>query len=464
MAVADNLLSRRRIAMMLLLAYGGLFLKMYSGGSAPEMTNAAREVNGVHLLDGSMIEPLTRASVLASSASTQRDKSKNVKMGKVGMRRETAKREAQETLASAQETERGPEGALEEVLKRTAANPDPQARAELTATIHASLGNMHSARADYAKAVHAMDLGVQAAEETVGEALANFAHLELRHQRYSSAEARFGDVLLHKDSLSMETLVSSTCGLGWALLMQGQLGLAGTHFGTALQHSGHADDACAAHFDGLDAQRVAALAGLSIAEEADRAKRVNCADRILRGKAADLQEPWPRQALGLAYLGLGNTRAARGHHARAVQLEGQRAGSEVDLVAGARGLLCLGLAKFADTGNISMAAAQVSHVRALKPEGAQAAEMGELLARFASSHSTSLVGRIARAQVVALFLASAAEAFEKSGDEARLRLHRAQSAEFLLGIQTDLAMSHAVHEGGPAVSPGTVFVANPHEL
>lgn len=463
LAVVDCMVSRRRTALVLVLAYGFFFFKMYNEGSAPELTRVAGEVNGAHLMDASVVEPLTRATALASAASSQRsvpDGRKERKAGKPGMRRETAGRR---DAATSQEAESGPDGALEDALRRAGENPDPRVRAQLTATIRASLGNMHSARADYTKAAEAMELGVQAAgdgaEGAVGEAIAVFAQLELRHQRYTAAERRFGDALMHANALSTETLVSSTCGLGWALLMQGRLEPAATHLRAALERSDRDSDTeqgCVARHDGLDAQRVVALAGLSVADGAGRAERIACADLILRGKAVDLQEPWPRQALGLAFLSLGNARAARGHQARAVQLEAQRGGSEVDLTSGARGLLYLGLAKFADTANATHAAAQASHVQALAPDGPQAAEIGELLARFAGSHAPLLVGQASRMEIVELFMESATKAFENSGDEARLALHRSESAEVLRSIRA--ALENEKEEDGE------VLALQPEEL
>jgi tetratricopeptide (TPR) repeat protein len=356
-------------------------------------------------------------------------------------RKEQTEEEALELWGPLNDTEAE---VLERSLRAAASIRDEVARGRHMNMIYRGLAQSYSARGNYLKALHAMDLALGAAETGQCPELQSQAHLalgqlELKHHRYYAAETRFDDAAKVPSPNDGHEAVALRCGHGWAALMQGKTEKAEERFSTALELAEHNDGSsalsktsrlfvdpkmiasCQPRGDGLDVDRAMALLGLGLAlrqrdptegqqvmdttSKAVVAQRnvfdtalpttaggardrdlFACASVLMSPKtftqAADPGTPLIWNAIGYAKHLLGHNHDALELHRRAQNLQQSHPGVR-DLPAASHTLLYLGLVKFS-AGDKEQSAV---HIDDLLSSTAPEAEIAEWMVRFARAHT-----------------------------------------------------------------------------
>jgi len=477
----EQFIVRHRTTLALIFGYCSFFRRIYDESGKfgnPALGPVPTPLSsGQMLLDPSVVEPLTRSSVLS------RLKTLNAsgKSTGAGLRREKPAQWNKEVIQEAEMPE-DPLGRIEKALQLLVAKEDPVHRARLLTETYTSLGYIHSAHGRYYEMLHAMALALRTSasagdNDTVSELHVTLGNLELKHHRYYAAGTRFEDALQSGQGANFNnfTRVEALAGLGWAMLMQANPKAAGTHFLTALGwlRSGATlndslfvatSDAvdrhgCRAHLDGLDGVRVLALAGLGLASAFPAVSKdhkpvfraIDCAVSLFQGVPKQFQEPYVWHALGLARhvmidpsvspaARLAATRryhhraAMQGHQDPSISVSGKDAptlshivtmcATAADLTSCAQNALHMGLVDFS-AGNSSLGMSHVEQL--LSRTGEVSAEAAEWLIRFARAHAWTPSGAS-----FASFLLGRAEPLLRSEGEARLARHLFDHGRLLL--------------------------------
>mmetsp|Transcript_113586 Transcript_113586/g.178731 ORF Transcript_113586/g.178731 Transcript_113586/m.178731 type:complete len:732 (-) Transcript_113586:81-2276(-) len=450
----ERVLARNRASLALLVAYCSFFWRIYEDvGKLGSMPPGAvpTPLSGSALLDPSVVEPLTRASVLSSSRLVAPDTSGRARV-RNGLRKEKSEQSSPEEAARQDEID-DPIRQLENALRLVATSSDPVHRARLSSEAYVALGRLHSAQGRYYEMLHAMALALRASAdagdtEAVPDLHVAFGHLELKHHRYYAAGTRFEDALQIGGSSRFEnfTRAEALAGLGWASLMQSKLAAAGAHFSEAVAGLSVVDAAtsraygCRTRLDGLDGVRTLSLAGLAITKVAARSglsitarsasDLFDCAATLFQGLPKALQESHIWHALGLARYVTTDSSASLAtqqattwrYHWRAT--DQASCDDAVDLPFCSHSVLHLGLLDF-NRGNTSLGMTRVESL--LNRTGEIQLEAAEWLIRFARAHLWTPSG-----SDFAAFIFGRAEPLLSSEGDARRARHLAEHGRILL--------------------------------
>jgi tetratricopeptide (TPR) repeat protein len=453
----ERFLVSHRASLTLFVAYCSFFWRLYDdvgklGTVAPGAVPTP--LSGAALLDGSVVEPLTRAGVLSQSRLVAPDASGHARV-RAGLRREKKDQLSPEE-ARRQEEMDDPIRQLENALRLIATSSDPVHRSRLSSEAYMALGRLHSAHGRYYEMLHAVTLALRAsADVDGGEAVPDlhvaFGHLELKHHRYYAAGTRFEDALRLGSNGQFQnfTRIEALAGLGWAALMQANLAAAVAHFSEALGGSSAINAVtsraygCRAQLDGLDGARALSLAGLAVASSApaqgmrtaDLTKRsssdlIDCAASLFQSVPRTLQESHVWHGLGLArYVAVESSACSASQQAVAQRYHWQAVNQAVcdsaeDLPSCSHSVLHLGLLDF-NRGNASVAMARIESL--LNRSGEVELEAAEWLIRFARAHAWTPSG-----SDFAASLFGRAEPLLSSEGDARRARHLADHGRLLL--------------------------------
>lgn len=452
LGLCERLIIRHRAAATLLLAYLSFFWRLYDEAAVMVPHSGVKwpSSSGHELLNPEVREPLTRSAVLgrvrAGAVSPNGSAGSRPQRG-AGLRRESSPGQEEDFDQDEDSTSILQERALAIAGSRR----DP----ELVRQIYSALGNLHSARGDYYKMLHAMHLAIQAAKasddsQAVHSSHVALGHLELKHYRYFAARTRFDDAL-HNDTGTAQERAESLGGIGWSALMQSYLEVAEVHFRSALTAAG-VDPinpllaSCSARFDSIDGDRVFALSGLAITwNQQSRGvasvaaqSSLECAAAIFQGLPSELRTIRTWNALGLAWHVFGDVRAARHHYEASLKQQfvhpNGAAGdgtcsSAADVVACSQSALLLGLVDFGD-GRIASGKGHVDQL--LARTGGVTGEAAEWLVRFARAHSMLWVPA---GDAFAVFLWSRAAPLLQTASRGDLARHLVEYSQALRKLQ-----------------------------